>query len=84
MEESCVSIGQVAGSFRCGGGIGMDTYGNMRWCAEQWPKSWLESGIVWDLIFLEAFFLILVADFWNKSFNFWCDNKALVHIINSQ
>ena len=52
-----------------------------------WPVSW--GGLAQDLTFLE-FFLILVAvylwhdTFANRKVLFWCDNQAVVRIVNKQ
>lgn len=69
------------------GKMGLGIFWNGRWSGEKWPVSWVESELVIDLKFLE-FFSILVAVFEQRTSNrivkFWCDNKAVVHFINSK
>ncbi|XP_054839956.1 uncharacterized protein LOC129332750 [Eublepharis macularius] len=70
------------------GSTGFGVFFRGHWCAEQWPREWDESEVVRDLTFLE-FFPILVAVFlWghelaNHVVHFWCDNMAVVQVVNS-
>ncbi|XP_053140582.1 uncharacterized protein LOC128340004 [Hemicordylus capensis] len=71
------------------GGLGFGLYLRGRWCAERWPGSWSERGITRDLTFLELFPIVVAVHIWAESFKdsvvrFWCDNLAVVQIINSQ
>ncbi|XP_054843457.1 uncharacterized protein LOC129335043 [Eublepharis macularius] len=70
------------------GSTGFGVYFRGHWCAEQWPAEWAGQGLTRDLTFLE-FFPILVAvclwgkDLANHSVHFWCDNMAVVQVVNS-
>lgn len=53
-----------------------------------WPERWHREGITNDLTFLEFFPILgalwLWAELWaNSVLQVWCDNLAVVHIINT-
>lgn len=59
------------------------------WCAQRWPDHWAQSGILRDLTFLEFFPIMAAVYIWkdqfsNKKVLFWCDNQAVVRVINRQ
>lgn len=70
------------------GGMGFGVYFWGRWCAEPWPDNWKLDGITSDLTFLKLLPIVVAVHMWvpefiNSSVRFWCDNLAIVHIINS-
>ncbi|XP_054843036.1 uncharacterized protein LOC129334764 isoform X1 [Eublepharis macularius] len=70
------------------GSTGFGVYFRRHWCAEQWPPDWLASDLVRDLTFLEFFPILVAVHLWgdelaNHSVHFWCDNQAVVHVVNS-
>ena len=70
------------------GALGFGIYFHGRWCAGVWPEEWHMQGITRDLTFLEFFPIVgalwLWAEEWsNTVVRFWCDNLAVVHIINN-
>ena len=70
------------------GGIGFGIYFRGRWCVGTWPEAWHKAGVTKDLTFLEFFPIVgalwLWAEEWsNVVVRFWCDNQAVVHIINN-
>lgn len=73
------------------GGIGMGfgIFFQHHWCNDKWPIGWHKQGITKDITVLELF-PILVALFLfqdelkNKKIQFFCDNEAVVHILNTQ
>ena len=70
------------------GAHGFGIYHRGKWCAGSWPEAWQEDGITRDLTFLEFFPIVgalwLWAEEWADSVVcFWCDNEAVVCIINS-
>lgn len=71
------------------GGHGFGLYFRGHWCAQPWPDTWLESDIIRDLTFLELFPLVVAVHIWankfcNATVRFWCDNQAVVHVVNRQ
>lgn len=71
------------------GGHGFGLYFRGRWCSEHWPANWVMSDVIRDLTFLELFPLVVAVHIWAEHFKnaticFWCDNQAVVHIINGQ
>ena len=70
------------------GAFGFGIYYRGKWCAGSWPDEWHREGITRDLTFLEFFPIVgalwLWAEEWADSVvRFWCDNEAVVCIINS-
>ncbi|XP_053098810.1 uncharacterized protein LOC128322103 isoform X1 [Hemicordylus capensis] len=71
------------------GGIGFGVYFRGRWCSARWPMEWVRRGIARDLTFLELFPIVVAMHIWsaefaNSSVLFWCDNLAVVQIVNTQ
>lgn len=69
------------------GSVGFGVYFQGRWCAQRWPSSWFESGLTRDLTFLEFFPLVVAVNLWpadlqNQVVKFWCDNQAVVQVVN--
>ena len=70
------------------GSLGFGIYFKDRWCAGTWPEAWHAKGVTIDLTFLEFFPIVgalwLWAEEWaNSVVRFWCDNLAVVCIINN-
>lgn len=70
------------------GSVGFGVYFWGHWCAEEWPREWLESEIVRDLTFLEFFPLLVALHIWggdlaNRTVHFWSDNLAVVQVVNT-
>lgn len=71
------------------GGLGFGVYFRGRWCASAWPDRWVELGLTRDITFLEFFPVVVALFLWgselaNSTVRFWCDNMAVVRIINKQ
>ncbi|XP_053112584.1 uncharacterized protein LOC128327611 isoform X5 [Hemicordylus capensis] len=71
------------------GGIGFGVCFRGRWCSARWPMEWVRRGIARDLTFLELFPIVVAVHIWsaefaNSSVLFWCDNLAVVQIVNTQ
>ncbi|XP_053143522.1 uncharacterized protein LOC128341261 [Hemicordylus capensis] len=71
------------------GGAGFGLYFRGRWCAAPWPRDWFERGVTRDLTFLELFPIVVAVHIWAEEFadssvRFWCDNQAVVQVVNSQ
>lgn len=71
------------------GTCGFGVYFNGRWCASKWPEHWAGTGIERDLTFLELFPILVAAVIWEAEFRnrrvvFWCDNQAVVRVVNKQ
>lgn len=71
------------------GSLGFGVFFDNRWCAQRWPTSWANSGILRDLTFLELFPILVAVCLWREHFKdrkvlFWCDNQAVVRVINRQ
>ncbi|XP_053395197.1 uncharacterized protein LOC123542500 isoform X8 [Mercenaria mercenaria] len=65
--------------------IGFGGYLGNYWFAEEWPKTWYNLHISLK----ELFPIVLALEFWapkmqNKCINFFCDNIAVVGLINKQ
>ncbi|XP_070608807.1 uncharacterized protein [Erythrolamprus reginae] len=59
-----------------------------QWCWSAWPPEWSATSLVKDLTFLELFPLIVALELWGEQFrdktvHFWCDNLAVVHVVNA-
>ncbi|KAJ7319880.1 hypothetical protein JRQ81_019391 [Phrynocephalus forsythii] len=70
-------------------GTGFGIYCMGSWCARKWPPAWAREGINWDLTFLELFPIVAAVIIWrdifkDKQITFWCDNQAVVAVINRQ
>lgn len=70
------------------GSRGFGVYFRGRWCTGQRPDSWHSAGITSDLTFLKLFPIVGALWLWghlwaNLVVTFWCDNLAVVHILNS-
>lgn len=68
--------------------LGFGVYFCGHWCVEAWPPVWSEAGVCRNLIFLELFPILVVVWLWgdqlaNHSVHFWCDNLAMVQVLNS-
>ncbi|XP_060562711.1 uncharacterized protein LOC132722259 isoform X1 [Ruditapes philippinarum] len=73
-----------AGGLGCGFGI---FYCN-HWCQAKWPKAWHERNITSNITVLELFPIWIAINIWgkelmNKKIKFYCDNEAVVHILNT-
>ncbi|XP_053164753.1 uncharacterized protein LOC128350441 isoform X1 [Hemicordylus capensis] len=71
------------------GGAGFGVYFRGRWCYGCWPVGWERAGITRDLTFLELFPIVVAVHLWagefsNSTVQFWCDNQAVVQVVNSQ
>ena len=71
------------------GSAGFGIYYRGRWCSGTWPVEWHQTGVTKDLTFLEFFPIVgalwLWAEEWaNSAVRFWCDNQAVVHVVNNQ
>ncbi|XP_053159366.1 uncharacterized protein LOC128347977 isoform X1 [Hemicordylus capensis] len=71
------------------GGAGFGIYFRRRWCYGRWPDGWERAGITRDLTFLELFPIVVAVHLWagefsNSTVQFWCDNQAVVQVVNSQ
>lgn len=69
--------------------IGFGVFFNNRWCTQRWPTGWAQTGILRDLTFLEFFPILVALSLWKDLFRdrkvlFWCDNQAVVRVINRQ
>ncbi|XP_072254328.1 uncharacterized protein, partial [Pyxicephalus adspersus] len=65
------------------GSTGFGAYFGGKWCAGAWPQSWVDAGLVRDLVVLELFPIVLAVDLWgrelaNKKVRFHCDNLGVV------
>lgn len=70
------------------GSAGFGIYFRGHWCAQEWPNDWHAAGLTRDLTFLEFFPIVVSVYIWgsemaDKSVHFWCDNMAVVQVINS-
>lgn len=71
------------------GSVGFGAYFLGNWCAERWPQSWKDLGLVRNLAFLELFPIVVAVDIWgeqlrNRKVRFMCDNMGVVQAINRQ
>lgn len=68
--------------------LGFKLYFKGHWCAEEWLEVWKLEGLNHDLSFLEFFPILVAIHLWtedmrNATVHFWCNNKAVVYVINS-
>lgn len=68
--------------------LGFGSYFNGQWCYALWPPEWRSSGLTSDITILELFPIIVALHIWgaklrNKKIVFFCDNQAVVHILNT-
>ena len=68
--------------------MGFGIYFRGKWCMDTWPDDWQEAGLTRDLTFLEFFPILGALWLWsvewaNSVMQFWCDNLAVFHVINS-
>ncbi|XP_071087974.1 uncharacterized protein [Haliotis cracherodii] len=71
------------------GSIGFGAYLQGRWFCGRWPDHWVKDGTTLDMTFLELFPIVCAIQLWgtqlmNKKILFYCDNQAVVAIINKQ
>ncbi|XP_071078479.1 uncharacterized protein [Haliotis cracherodii] len=71
------------------GGAGFGAYMQGKWFNGAWPPQWATDGTTRDLTLLELFPITLAIQIWgkqlaNKKVLFYCDNQAVVTIINKQ
>jgi len=71
------------------GGIGFGIWFQGHWCHEKWPACWKTKGFTRDITMLELFPIVVATVIFgeqlrNKKIRFNCDNKAVVHILNTQ
>ncbi|XP_048251513.1 uncharacterized protein LOC125379287 [Haliotis rufescens] len=71
------------------GGAGFGAYMQGKWFNGAWPTQWVTDGTTRDLTLLELFPITLAIQIWgkqlpNKKVLFYCDNQAVVTIINKQ
>ncbi|XP_071095850.1 uncharacterized protein [Haliotis cracherodii] len=72
-----------------GAGAGFGAYMQGKWFKGTWPTHWVMDGTSRDLTLLELFPITLAIQLWgkqlaNKKVLFYCDNQAVVAIINKQ
>lgn len=70
-------------------GLGLGVYFRGHWCAEVWPERCVELDITRDITFLEFFPVVMAlflrgSELANSTVCFWCENIAIVHIIDKQ
>jgi hypothetical protein len=68
---------------------GFGVYFNGKWAQASWPQSWIQTGIMTDITFLELFPVVVAVSIWgshlaNKRILFRIDNQAVVTIINKK
>ncbi|XP_029452675.1 kinesin heavy chain-like [Rhinatrema bivittatum] len=71
------------------GGWGFGALCQGAWCAEPWPEEWNKKGLTKNITFLELFPIWVTLVLWsaklkNRHIIFWCDNQAVVHVLNAQ
>ncbi|XP_067318612.1 uncharacterized protein [Anolis sagrei] len=71
------------------GSIGFGVFLQGHWCTAKWPDSWKKGNLLRDLTFLEFFPILVAVRIWtnlfrNKRVRFWCDNQAVVRVVNRQ
>ena len=72
-----------------GAELGCGVYFDGHWCHLSWPERWSETGLLKDITFLELVPIALAVCLWKNQFQgkriqFYCDNMAVVHILNSK
>ena len=70
------------------GAIGFGIWFKGHWCNAKWPDVWHENGFTKDITVLELFPIVAAIFIWgnelrNKKIRFYCDNQAVVHILNT-
>lgn len=70
------------------GGVGFGIWFQGRWCQDKWPTEWHTLGITSDITCLELFPIVVAVVVFgdhlvNKKIRINCDNKAVVHILNT-
>ncbi len=68
---------------------GFGAYFKGRWTYGKWPESWERAQLTRDMTLLEFFPIVVSLRLWghnlrNKQVMFFCDNQAVVSIINCQ
>lgn len=71
------------------GSVGFGAYFQGSWCAERWPREWVEKGYCANLVLLELFPIVVALFLWedrfrNRRLKFFSDNSGVVMAINSQ
>lgn len=69
------------------GSQGFGAYFQGHWANAPWPAHWIQQGVVKDITFLELFPIVLAIRIWGKNLTnkrvvLFCDNQAVVSIIN--
>jgi hypothetical protein len=70
------------------GAVGFGAYFQGQWVCGTWPDHWMLQGTP-DITFKELFPIVLALQLWAKQMEntkvvLFCDNQAVVHIINKQ
>lgn len=89
METTDGPASRITGSFLCGWGHRSGVILEKETVPDPKPNRWVESGIARDFVFLEFLPILIVIMLWGKEFNnkamcSWCDNQAIVHVVNTQ
>ena len=68
---------------------GFGVYFNGKWAQASWSQSWIQTGIMTDITFMELFPVVVAVSIWgshlaNKRILFRIDNQAVVTIINKK
>ena len=71
------------------GSVGFGVFYDNRWCARRWPANWQGTDLLRVLTFLEFFPILVAVCIWRQLFAnqrvlFWCDNQAVVRVVNRQ
>ncbi|XP_070586420.1 uncharacterized protein [Erythrolamprus reginae] len=70
------------------GAVGFGVVWKDKWFRADWPQEWQGTAVCRDLTFLELFPIVVAIELWSTSFtgktiHFWCDNMAVVHVVNT-
>lgn len=70
------------------GSLGLGIWFKGHWCSEQWPLEWHKQGFTKDITMLELFPIVVAVFIWgdqlrNKKLRFYCDNQAVVQVLNT-
>jgi hypothetical protein len=70
-------------------GNGFGAFFQGSWICKPWPKEWHDRGYTKDITLLEYFPILVAIYVWgdrlrNKKVLFYCDNKSVVQVINTQ